>query len=198
MLALEQTILLTRMLRVTDIAVARRPLRLAEEVVRGLVGGRRSVILVCGVSGERDGVEGLRAAVGEARAAVATARAEARVNTPLSFDASPVRRLLVELASSQTARASVDSLLSPLDVLGPSRARTAIGTLQVYLDERGSLTAAGRQLHLHPNAVAYRIKQIRGRLDADLDDPDDRLALQVACRARLTGAHPTPPSDGPR
>jgi DNA-binding PucR family transcriptional regulator len=44
---------------------------------------------------------------------------------------------------------------------------------------------------LHPNAVAYRIKGIRAKLDVDLDDADQRLALQLACRARLlTGPGP--------
>ncbi len=80
------------------------------------------------------------------------------------------------------------ALLAPLDRLGPPRARTAVDTLQVYLDERGSLVAAGRRLHLHPNAVGYRMRRIREQLDIDLEDPEQRLALQLACRARLIDA----------
>lgn len=53
----------------------------------------------------------------------------------------------------------------------------------VYLDERGSLKRAGAALHLHPNAVAYRIRRIVATLGADLDDPEQRLSLQLACRA---------------
>lgn len=161
---------------------------IARTLLERLIHGRRSMSLVCGVSGDHEGVEGLRAAVGEARAALATARVDGRVNAPLSFDASPLRRLLAEIASSPAARSSVENLLAPLEQLGPRRAQVAVGTLQIYLDERGSLTQAGRRLHLHPNAVAYRIKQIRGQLEVDLNDPDQRLALQVACRARLMGA----------
>jgi DNA-binding PucR family transcriptional regulator len=44
------------------------------------------------------------------------------------------------------------------------------------------------RLHLHRNAVGYRIRQIRERLNVDLHDPDQRLALQLACRSRLLGA----------
>jgi sugar diacid utilization regulator len=193
-MALDHTILMLRMVRPATAPVApRAPLVVAEQVVRGVLGGRRMLALVCGVSGEHDGIDGLRAATAEARAALATARAEARINSPLSFDGSPFRRLLVELLSSQTARSSVDMLLAPLDQLGSRRARTAVGTLQVYLDERGSLTRAGERLHLHPNAVAYRIKQIRAQLDSDLEDPDQRLALQIACRARLMTADSSEP-----
>jgi DNA-binding PucR family transcriptional regulator len=69
---------------------------------------------------------------------------------------------------------------------GGPRADTAIRTLQVYLDERGSLARAGERLHLHKNAVSYRMKRIRTALtDVDLDDPDRRLELQLACRAWL-------------
>jgi DNA-binding PucR family transcriptional regulator len=161
---------------------------MAQSLLERVLGGRRTLELVCGVSGEHEGVEGLRAAVGEARGAVATGRAEGRANAVLSFDTSPLRRLLAEISASPTARSSIEGVLAPLDELGDRRALIAIATLQVYLDERGSLKESGRRLHLHPNAVAYRIKQIRGRLDVDLDDPEQRLALQVACRTRLMGA----------
>jgi DNA-binding PucR family transcriptional regulator len=35
--------------------------------------------------------------------------------------------------------------------------------------------------------VANRLRAIIELLDADLDDPDQRLALLLACRARLLG-----------
>ncbi|MGE5226801.1 MAG: helix-turn-helix domain-containing protein [Planctomycetaceae bacterium] len=58
-------------------------------------------------------------------------------------------------------------------------------TLQVFLDEQGSVTRTAHRLHLHRNAVAYRIGRIKDVLQVDADDPDTRLALQLACRARL-------------
>jgi sugar diacid utilization regulator len=188
--SLDECVLMVRTVR--PIVQGDGPLPLvavAQSLLERVLGGRRTLELVCGVSGEHDGVEGLRTAVSEARGAVATGRAEDRANTVLSFDASPLRRLLAEISASPAARSSIEGLLAPLDQLGDRRALIAIATLQVYLDERGSLKESGRRLHLHPNAVAYRIKQIRGRLDVDLDDPEQRLALQVACRTRLMGAY---------
>ncbi|MCE7011935.1 helix-turn-helix domain-containing protein [Kibdelosporangium philippinense] len=61
----------------------------------------------------------------------------------------------------------------------------AIATLQVYLDEQGSHIRAAERLHVHRNAVAYRMRQTSGLLEVDLDDPEQRLALHLACRARL-------------
>jgi sugar diacid utilization regulator len=188
-LAVDHTILAVRALHPGAGAVAvDDALLVAERIVGGLVARTRSSLLVCGVSGNHEGVVGLRAAAGEARTALATARAESRVNEPLRFDSSPVRRLLAEFVSASSGRGSVDALLAPLDRLGGRRARTAVDTLQVYLDERGSLTAAARRLHLHPNAVGYRMRRIRDRLEVDLDDPDQRLAVQIACRAWLMTA----------
>ncbi len=134
-----------------------------------------------GIGGEHLGPSGLRASAGEARAALAAARPG---QGPLVFDASGLRAMLAEWYATDSARRSVSSLLEPLERLGGRRAEEAIRTLQVFLDEQGSTTRTARRLHLHRNAVGYRIARIWDHLEVDPDDPDARLALQLACRAR--------------
>ena len=129
---------------------------------------------VCGFGGD----------AAEARAALARAHATGVRGVPLRFDAADPNALVLEVAGSPTARSSAAGLLAPLERLGPRRADTAIETLRVYLDCWGSLARSGQILHLHPNAVAHRMKRIRALLPADLDDTDQRLALQIACRTR--------------
>ena len=107
-----------------------------------------------------------------------------RHGRPASLRRHRPERLVYELAGSPTARSSATGLLAPLEQLGGPKATAAIETLRVYLDCWGSLARSGEILHLHPNAVAHRMKRIRALLPADLDDPDQRLALQIACRAR--------------
>jgi hypothetical protein len=119
----------------------------------------------------------------QARAAAARARTARSLDVAFSFDADDPDGLVRELAGSPTARSSAAGLLAPLDGLGGRKAATAIETLRVYLDNWGSLSRSGAVLHLHPNAVAHRMKRIRALLPVDLDDPDQRLALQIACRA---------------
>ena len=113
--------------------------------------------------------------------------AAAPPNAAMAFDAIGLRRMLAEWYASETARDSVRELLAPLDALGPRRAASAIGTLRTYLDQQGSLTATAAHLHLHRNAVAYRIKRIFALLEIDAADADQRLALHLACRARELG-----------
>jgi len=79
----------------------------------------------------------------------------------------------------------VSDLLAPLDALGPRKAAIAIETLHAYLDEQGSFQRAAVRLNVHRNAVVYRMAQISQTLPHDLTDPDERFALQLACRGRL-------------
>nr|WP_276582135.1 helix-turn-helix domain-containing protein [Cellulomonas sp. RIT-PI-Y] len=78
----------------------------------------------------------------------------------------------------------MDELLAPIDALDPARAGTAVRTLTAYLDHQCSPKHTGAALHLHPNAVTYRIQRITERLGVDLADPDVRLGLHLACRMR--------------
>lgn len=136
-----------------------------------------------GIGGAHSGVAGLRTSAVEARAALASAVDDDVV----SFDPAGLRQLLVEWYASETVRESAQELLAPLDQLGARRARVAIETLRAYLDHEGSLSKTAAVLHLHRNAVAYRIRRIFETLDLDADNPDQRLALHLACRARELG-----------
>ena len=76
--------------------------------------------------------------------------------------------------------------LAPLEQLGKQHGEIAIRTLATYLDQQGSIVRTAQALHLHRNAVTYRLRRITDLLGVDLDDPEQRGALlQLACRARL-------------
>src|SRR5581483_11849537 len=167
-------------------------IRIVERVLDRLRSRWPELRFVAGVGGPHEGVEGLQASAAEADAAASAGRSHAQCRGVFGFDAVGLRRMLLAWSSSAPARQAVDDLLAPLDRLGGAKTETAVQTLAVYLSERGSLVRAGARLHLHRNAVAYRIRRIAALLDADLDDPDDRFALELACRARLilgVGAH---------
>jgi len=140
-----------------------------------------------GVGSAHEGPTGLRASATEARVALFAARAARKPSGVAAHDAVGVQRMLMEWYASDTARASVRDQLAPLEKLGQARADTAIRTLAAYLDEQGSIGKTAQRLHLHRNAVANRIRGIIELLDVDFEDPDQRLALQLACRARLLG-----------
>lgn len=159
--------------------------------VQGLIADETrdgDLVVYAGVGTYRYGLDGLRASAEEARAAADSAARHARAGELVPFDSTGVTRVLVELGSSPISRRVVADLLRPLDDLGPSRAAQAVETLAVYLDCRSSPRHSAERLHLHPNAVVYRIKRIVDRLGVDLTDPDVRFALHLACRLRQAQA----------
>lgn len=133
------------------------------------------------------GALGLRLSAAEARIAAETAIAAGRPDGVELTDVTGLRRVLLDVYASPVSRSLLHDILRPLDDLGPERSMTAVQTLQSYLAHRNSLVHAGRELSLHPNAVAYRLKRIKQALDLDLDDPDTRFAIELACRVRLLG-----------
>ena len=162
-----------------------RAARSAERALQAIGGRARGLRFRAGVGSPHEGPMGMRASAAEARGALLAARSARRPPGVAAHDVVGVQRMLMEWYSSDTARASVRDQLAPLEKLGPGRAETAIETLAAYLDEQGSIVKTAQKLHLHRNAVANRLRGITDLLDVDLDDPDQRLALQLACRARL-------------
>lgn len=159
--------------------------RLRDGLVRLLQGVGSTAGPFVGIGGPWSGVEGLRSAVTEARMAAAIARDKQRPRLPHQFDGTGISRVLAELAASPTSRKVLDDVLAPLDQLGPVKSAQAIETLLAYLDEQCSPTRAAKILHLHPNAVTYRVRRLQPLLGLDLDTARDRFALQLACRVRL-------------
>jgi sugar diacid utilization regulator len=162
-----------------------RAARSAERALQAIAGRMPALRFRAGVGSPHEGPTGLRASAAEARGTLLAARAARRPAGVAAHDAVGVQRMLMEWYSSDTARASVRDQLAPLEKLGPGRAETAIETLAAYLDEQGSIVKTAQKLHLHRNAVTNRLRGITELLEIDLDDPDQRLALQLACRARL-------------
>jgi len=161
---------------------AARSAERALEAIRARLPGLR---VRGGVGTPHEGPMGLRASAAEARLALVAARASGRSDGVATHDAVGIKRMLMEWYASDTARTSVRDQLAPLERLGPARGETAIRTLAAYLDQQGSIVRTAEALHLHRNAVTYRLRRITDLLGVDLDDPDQRLALQLACRARL-------------
>lgn len=143
--------------------------------------------VVCGVGTPHSGAEGLRASAAEART-VAAAHAGQHSRVPRVFDAVGLRRLILQWHALDDARLAARQLLAPIDRLEAHKGRELLRTLQAYLDAQGSVSEVAESLHLHRNTVTQRLRRIVELLDVDLDDPDQRLALHLACRARALEA----------
>jgi len=138
-----------------------------------------------GLGTPQSGASGLRQSATEARITAETAVASGRLGAIEVTDVTGLRRVLLDFYASPLSRALLDDILAPLDALGAERSAISVRTLLAYLSNRNSLARAGEVLTLHPNAVNYRVRRIEQSLDLDLEDPDTRFALELACRLRV-------------
>jgi hypothetical protein len=143
------------------------------------------LVVRCGIGAVYRQAEGLRNSATDAKAALAVTRQARPQRDVVAVDALGLNRMLVEWYASDNTRASVDDLLAPLVDLGPAAAEEAIRTLQAYLDHQNSPARAAEVLSVHRQTVHYRLNKITRQLGVDLNDPEQRLALQLACRAWL-------------
>ncbi|WP_432993243.1 helix-turn-helix domain-containing protein [Dactylosporangium sp. CA-233914] len=76
-----------------------------------------------------------------------------------------------------------DRVLEPLRALTPAARRPLAATLLAWLRAQGQVIPAAAALHTHPQTVRYRLRRLRELFGERLDDPDARLALQLALLA---------------
>lgn len=126
------------------------------------------------------GLEGLRTSLSEAKEAATIAQAAGGVSGVQHIDEMGVRRILLGWYASESFAEFAHTLLDPL--LNQDHDGSLIQTLEVYLDEESSATMAASRLGVHRNTILNRVERLRGLLTVDLDDPDERLAVQLACR----------------
>jgi sugar diacid utilization regulator len=94
-----------------------------------------------------------------------------------------VYRLLLALHKSGDLQPFVERELAPLRNTARKEDHL-LETVEVYLACNGNLSEAARRLHLHRNSLLYRLHHIRDLLGHDLENPELRLALQLALKGR--------------
>ena len=91
---------------------------------------------------------------------------------------------LLIFSDEELARALRAARLSPLDGLKPAVRDRLAETLLSWLQHGGNANEVATLLHVHPQTVRYRLRQIDELFGGELRDPDGRFELEMALRAR--------------
>ena len=89
------------------------------------------------------------------------------------------RQLVAELAQRR---------LEPLAGLTAAAQTRLAQTLLAWLRGQGNVAFVAAELQVHPQTVRYRLARLHERFGAALEDPQARFELELALRARGTGA----------
>jgi len=133
-----------------------------------------------GIGRPYQGVVGLRGSLAEAKEACTIAQASGNSMAVQHIDEMGVRRILLGWYASDNFADFAQTLLAP--AIAVDSDGELIQTLETYLDNQSSPTETANVLGIHRNTVLNRIEKLRSLLTVNLDDPDERLAVQLACR----------------
>ena len=91
---------------------------------------------------------------------------------------------MVVLSDEELIHQLGSRVLAPLRRLRPDQRERLEETLLAWLESADNAEAAARRLHVHPQTVRYRLRQITELFGDALRDSGTRFDLQVALRAR--------------
>ena len=120
----------------------------------------------------------------EARQALRLTRRAGGRGRVASYRSLGAFRLLLEVQSPEALRRFVGELLGPLLDYAQSRDTPLVETLEALSGARWVRRAAARQLGIHINSMSYRVERIESLTGLSLDDPETRVAISIALRAR--------------
>lgn len=124
---------------------------------------------------------GLARTLGEAGDAARLAATRSASGYFVHVDRLGLGQLLLAWTRTDTFLPAARSLLEPLR----DQPGDLLATLTAYLDAESSLTETAAVLGVHRNTVATRMAKAQELLGVELTDPDERLALHLACRSVL-------------
>ncbi|HET7338860.1 MAG TPA: GAF domain-containing protein [Candidatus Dormibacteraeota bacterium] len=137
-----------------------------------------------GIGNLANGVAELARSHVEARQALRLTRRAGGRGHVASYRSLGAFRLLLEVQSPEALQRFVNELLGPLLQYAQSRDTPLLETLEALSAARWIRRAAARQLGIHINSMTYRVERIQALTGLQLDDPETRVAISIALRAR--------------
>ena len=158
--------------------------KLAEQVLSVAAPVLRPATVSVGVGNLATSVAELARSHVEARQALRLSRRAGGRARVISYRSLGAFRLLLEVQSPEALRGFVTELLGPLLKYAESRETPLLETLEALAASRWIRRAAARSLGIHINSMTYRIERIESLTGLSLDDPETRVAIAIALRAR--------------
>ncbi|MFZ6026913.1 MAG: PucR family transcriptional regulator [Chloroflexota bacterium] len=136
-----------------------------------------STPLLCGIGTVANNLSEWRVSFRQAGQALELARRFGE-RKRLYFPDLSVYRLLIQIEHSPELSAFQEEILGTL--LSNEGGRDLIRTLESYFQHNGNLSQTAEALYIHRNTLIYRMERIANITGLNMDDPETRLAIQLA------------------
>lgn len=158
--------------------------KLAAQVLTAAAPAMKPGTASVGIGNLANGVSELARSHVEARQALRLTRRAGGRGRVASYRSLGAFRLLLEVQSPDALRRFVEELLGTLLQYARSRDTPLLETLEALSAARWVRRAAARNLGIHINSMTYRVERIESLTGLQLDDPETRVAISIALRAR--------------
>ncbi len=103
--------------------------------------------------------------------------------SPVYFGDLSVYRLLFKMAEHPDLVSFCNETLGALTKYDTEQHSNLLETLEAFFAHHGNLSQTAESLFIHRNTLQYRLERIAEIASIDLDNPETRLALQLAIKA---------------
>lgn len=102
----------------------------------------------------------------------------------VSYDELGIFKILCQDFLSEELEDFYNSTLKPLMDYDNKKSTELVKTLESYFEHNGNLKRMSDSLYTHYNTILYRINRIKEITGMDLDNPNDRLNLEIALKIK--------------
>lgn len=138
--------------------------------------------LRCGLGRAAHTVQEWRTSYREAEQALEMAQ-QLDERNPVYFGDLSVYRLLFKMAEHPDLVSFCNETLGALTKYDTEQHSNLLETLEAFFAHHGNLSQTAEALFIHRNTLQYRLERIAEIASIDLDNPETRLALQLAIKA---------------
>ena len=137
--------------------------------------------LLCGISGPAEELAQWPETYHQAVQAMHLA-SQLKLDEPVDFNSISVYQLLTEMEDLPMAQRYCDQIIGPLVQYDKSHSNNLVQTIDAYFNHHGNISQTAEMLFIHRNTLLYRLDRIQELTGQDLDNANDRLALQLALK----------------
>ncbi|MFP4321085.1 MAG: helix-turn-helix domain-containing protein [Anaerolineales bacterium] len=163
--------------------LSREGRRLAEMMIQEGAREYPNSAIAIGIGPVAENLRQWRASYLDAAAAADFARMT-NANHPLDSREIGVYRFLSAPANREALRTLRDDILGDLLEYDQRHGGDLLRTLEGFFNTNGHLTQTAEALHIHRNTLQYRLNRISELTQLDMSQPDTRLAIQLAVKAK--------------
>lgn len=102
----------------------------------------------------------------------------------VTFDELGIFKILCQDFLVEELEDFYNATLKPLSDYDEKKSTELVKTLEAYFEYNGNLTRMSEQLFTHYNTILYRINRINEITGMDLNNPNDRLNLEIALKIK--------------